>query len=114
MFTPCPVGPFRQRGLFLSEVPILTILGPYLPQLHLVKVSRMLECPCHYRQSEIVYQVVLNSFFDPDPITSSTDEEDLVLKPMWETSSSFSHDYLDENFPSNEAIIKAMNGSNKP
>jgi hypothetical protein len=31
MFTPCLVSPFRQRGSFLSTLPILTILGPYLP-----------------------------------------------------------------------------------
>jgi hypothetical protein len=32
---------FHQRGLFLSALPILTILGPYLPQLRLVKVNLM-------------------------------------------------------------------------
>jgi hypothetical protein len=64
--------------------------------------------------SEIVYQVVLDSFVVPDPITSQTDEEDPILKPVWATSSSCSHEFLDENFPSDEAIIEAMNGSEKP
>jgi hypothetical protein len=45
MFKACPIGLFRQRGSFLSALPILTILGPYLPRLRLVKVSHMLECP---------------------------------------------------------------------
>jgi hypothetical protein len=36
MFTPCPVGPFHQRGSFLSTLPILMILGPYLPRLHVL------------------------------------------------------------------------------
>jgi hypothetical protein len=48
---------------------------------------------------EIVYHVVLDSFLDIDPITSQTDEEDLVIEPMWETSSSFSHDFLDNTLP---------------
>jgi hypothetical protein len=42
------------------------------------------------------------------------DEEDTVLKPVWATLLSCSHDYLDETFPLDEAIIEAMNGSNKP
>jgi hypothetical protein len=63
---------------------------------------------------EIAYQVFLDSSTDPDPITSSTDEEDPVLKPMWATSFSCSHDCLNETLPSNEAIIESMNGSDKP
>jgi hypothetical protein len=42
--------------------------------------------------TEIVYQVVLDSSVDPDPVTSQTDEEDPVLKPVWATSSSCSRD----------------------
>ena len=64
--------------------------------------------------AEIEYQIVLDSSIDPDPITSQTDKEDHVLKPMWATSSSCSHEFLDENLPSYEFIIEAMNGSNKP
>jgi hypothetical protein len=62
----------------------------------------------------IVYQVVLDFFVDPDPVTSQTDEEDPVLELVWSTSSSCSCDYLDETLPSDEAIIEAMNGSDKP
>jgi hypothetical protein len=64
--------------------------------------------------TEIAYQVVLDSSVDPDPVTSQTDEEDPVLKPIWATSSSFSHDCLDDTLPSDEAIIEAMNGSDRP
>jgi hypothetical protein len=64
--------------------------------------------------AEIAYQDVLDSSADPNPITSQTDEEDIFLKPVWASSSSCSHDYLDETFPSDEAIIEAMNGSEKP
>jgi hypothetical protein len=65
-------------------------------------------------EAEIVYQSVLDSSADPNPITSQMDEEDHFLKTMWATSSYFSHDFLDETFPLNEAIIEAMNGSDKP
>jgi hypothetical protein len=63
---------------------------------------------------EIAYQVVLDSSVDPDPVTSPTDEEDPVLRPVWATSSSCSHDFLDETLPSDEAILEAMNGSERP
>jgi hypothetical protein len=64
--------------------------------------------------AKIVYQVVFYSFVDPDHVTSPTDKEDLILKPVWTTSLSCSHDCLDETFPSDESIIETMNGSDKP
>jgi hypothetical protein len=64
--------------------------------------------------TEIAYQVVLDSSTDHDPITSQKDEEDLVLKPVWATSLSCSHDCLYETFSLDEVIIEAMNGSDKP
>jgi hypothetical protein len=62
----------------------------------------------------IVYQVILDSFADQDPITSHSNEEDPILEPMWATFSSCSHECLDDTFPSDEAIIEAMIGSKKP
>jgi hypothetical protein len=64
--------------------------------------------------TEISYQVVLDSSADLDPATSQTDEEDPILRPIWATSLSCSHDFLDETFPSDEAILEAMNGSERP
>jgi hypothetical protein len=64
--------------------------------------------------TEIVYQDVLDSSIDYDPVTSPTDEEDPFIKFFWATLLSCSHDFLDDTFPSNEAIIEAMNGSKKP
>ena len=64
--------------------------------------------------SKIVYQVVLDSSADPDLVTSPTDEEDPVLRPVWTTSLSCLHDCLDETLTSNEAILEAMNGSDRP
>jgi hypothetical protein len=63
---------------------------------------------------KIVYQCVLNSSTDPDHVTSPTDEEDPVLRPVWATLLSCSHDFLDETFPSDEAILEDMNGSERP
>jgi hypothetical protein len=65
-------------------------------------------------ETKIVYQVVLEYFTDPDPVTSSTDEEDLVLRPVWATSLSCSYGYIDDPFPSDKSIIEAMNGSDRP
>jgi hypothetical protein len=62
-------------------------------------------------ETKIVYQVVLDSSSDPDIVSSQMDEEDDVLMPIWDTSSYFSHDFLDDYLPSNEAILEAMNGS---
>jgi hypothetical protein len=61
-----------------------------------------------------VYQYVLDSSLDLDPVTSPIDEEDPVLNPLWATSSSYSCGNLDETFPSDEAIIEAMNGCDRP
>jgi hypothetical protein len=63
---------------------------------------------------EITYQALLDSSVDPDPVTSQTDEEDIILKPVWATSLSFSHDCLNDTLPSDEAIVEAMNGSDRP
>jgi hypothetical protein len=64
--------------------------------------------------TEIMYQFVLDSSIDLDLVTSKTDEEDPALRPVWATSLSCSHDFLDETFPSYESILEAMNGSDKP
>jgi hypothetical protein len=46
---PCPVGSFQQGGPFLSELPILVILGPYPPRLRFVRVNHILAlCPQHF------------------------------------------------------------------
>jgi hypothetical protein len=43
-----------------------------------------------------------------------TDKEDPVLRPVWATSLSCLHDFPDETFPSDKAILEAINGSNRP
>jgi hypothetical protein len=64
--------------------------------------------------SEIVYEVALESSIDPYPITLQTDKENPIIKTVWATLSSCSHDCLDETLQLDEAIIEAMNGSDKP
>jgi hypothetical protein len=63
---------------------------------------------------EIGYQAILDSSTDPDLVPSQMVEEDPVLRPMWATLLSCSHDFLDETFPSNEAILETMNFFERP
>ena len=63
--------------------------------------------------TNIVYHDVLDSTADPDPVSSQTDKEDHVLKLIWATSSSFSHDFLNDTLTLDEEIIKDMNVSNR-
>jgi hypothetical protein len=49
---------------------------------------------------EIAYQASLDPYADPNPVPSQMVEEDPVLRPVWATSLSCSHDFLDESsFP---------------
>jgi hypothetical protein len=64
--------------------------------------------------TKITYQDVLDSFADQDLVSSKTDKEDPILKPVWANSSSFSHYFLDDTFPSDEEILEAMSGSDMP
>jgi hypothetical protein len=64
--------------------------------------------------AEIEYQAIIESSVNPDPITSPTDKEDPILSPIWPTSLTCSHDFLNETFLSNESILEAMNSSKRP
>jgi hypothetical protein len=64
--------------------------------------------------AKIVHQAILDSSTDPDLVTSYMDEEDTVLRPVWATSLSYSHDFLDDTLPSDEAILETMNVSERP
>jgi hypothetical protein len=64
--------------------------------------------------AKIVYQVVLNSTADPNHVSSHIDEEDTILWPIWATSSSCSHDCLDDTLPLDEAMLEDMNGPDRP
>jgi hypothetical protein len=64
--------------------------------------------------TEIAYQAILDSSVNPDPIPSQMVEEDPVLRPVWVTSLSCSRDFLDDTFPSYEAILEAMSVSERP
>ena len=62
----------------------------------------------------ISYQVNLNLVAKPSPSSSWTKEEDPSMIPTWAVESSHSHDFLDDVFPSDEAIIEAMFGVEPP
>jgi hypothetical protein len=64
--------------------------------------------------SEIAYQAILDSSANPDPVSLQTVEEDPVLSLVWAISLSCSHDFLDETLPLDEAILEAMNVSERP
>jgi hypothetical protein len=62
----------------------------------------------------IVYQVVLDSTVEMDPVSSQTEEEDAILQPIWATSSSCLHDFLNDTLTLDESILEAMNGPDRP
>jgi hypothetical protein len=63
---------------------------------------------------DIAYHIVLDYYTDPDPIYSQTDEEDPILKHVSATSSSFSHDLINDTLRLYEEIVEVMNGSDRP
>ena len=62
----------------------------------------------------VAYQANLDLVVDSSPSSSQTEEEDPYALPSWAMLSSHSHDFLDDIFPSDEAILKAMSGLEKP
>jgi len=63
--------------------------------------------------TDIAYQFVLDSFVDPDPVPSLMNEEDIMSRPVWATSLSCSHDFLDGTFPSDKAGEVRVHGALK-
>jgi hypothetical protein len=63
---------------------------------------------------EVVYQAIFNTIVEPNPFSSQTDKEDPILEPVWATQSSCSHDFLDSTLPSDESILEAMYGPDRP
>jgi hypothetical protein len=63
---------------------------------------------------EIVYQAIQEATVDPDPSSSWMEEVDPVLEPIWVAHSSSSHEFLDDTLPSDEAILEAMSGPDRP
>jgi hypothetical protein len=61
---------------------------------------------------EFVYSVFQQASADPDP--TPTPELDLVLESIWAQYSFSTTDSLDLVFPSDEAIIEALTGLDRP
>ena len=51
---------------------------------------------------------------EPSPSSSQMKEEDLYVLPAWAVESSHARDWLDDFFPSDEAIIDAMSRVEPP
>ena len=62
----------------------------------------------------IAYQANLDCVAKPSPSSSRKEEEDPYVLPAWVVESSHTHDFLDDVFPSDEVILKAMLGVEKP
>ena len=62
----------------------------------------------------IAYQVNLDCVVEPSPSSSQMEEEDSYVFPAWAVESSHAHDFLDDVFPLDEAIIEAMSGVEPP
>jgi hypothetical protein len=62
---------------------------------------------------EIAYQAIQEATADPDP-SSHMKEVDTALETIWDAHSYISYDYLDDTLPSDEAILEAMLGLDRP
>jgi hypothetical protein len=66
----------------------------------------------HLSVVEFSYSIVQQASSLPNP--TSPQELDLVLEPIWAQDSLATHDPLDLVFPSDEVILEAMNGLDRP
>jgi hypothetical protein len=64
--------------------------------------------------AEIAYQAIQQATTDPDQTPMVTEEDDLFPEPIWAQNSSNSQDCLNTILPSDEAIIEAMVGAERP
>jgi hypothetical protein len=103
-----------------AERSILFCTSYFIYPWTLPSSTSSIEVPLHVGMAmpllvvKIAYQAILDSYVNPDPVTSQMDEENPVLRPIWATSLSCSHYFLDETLPSDEAILEAMNVSERP
>ena len=62
----------------------------------------------------VAYQANIVQVVEPSPSSSGIEEEDPYVLPAWVVESCHAHDFLDDVFPSDEAIIEAMSGVEPP
>jgi hypothetical protein len=62
--------------------------------------------------TEVAYNIVQQTSTNPDP--APPQELDPILEPIWAQDSLTTHDPLDLVFPSDEAILEAMTGPDRP
>jgi hypothetical protein len=74
--------------------------------------DRILAWPCPCLIVEFAYNIVQQALADPD--LTLAQELDPVLEPIWAQGSLATTDSLDLVFPSDEAILEALTGPDRP
>ena len=64
--------------------------------------------------ASVAYQANLGLVVDSSLSSSRTEEEDPYALPAWAITSSHLHDFFNDIFPMDEAILKAMSGVELP
>ena len=77
-------------------------------------LSMPVETDMSFPATLVVYQANLDHAVEHSPSSSRAEEEDPYVLPAWEIESSHSHDYFDDVFWSDEAILEAMSGIEQP
>ena len=76
--------------------------------------SRLVEIDVPLPATMVAYQENIDHVAEPSPSSSWIEEEDPYVLPAWVVESYHSYDCLDDVFPSDEAILEAMYGVEKP
>ena len=63
---------------------------------------------------EVAYKVICDSIVESSPSSPRMEEEDPFALLSWVITSSSSHNFLENVFPFDEAILKALNGPERP
>ena len=76
--------------------------------------NRPVEMDVSLPTAMIAYKANLDCVEDPSPSSSWIEEEDPYVLSAWVVESSHAHDFLDDVFLLDEAIIEAMSGVEPP
>jgi hypothetical protein len=125
---PAPVAYIHATPVgFKIQVPWLQVMRVTSFRTSYLQDPWVLPSPCesvdghtHVRMAmplsavEVTYQAIQHTTADPDQTPAWTEEDDQYPEPIWAHNSSTSQDCLDIVMPSDEAIIEAMTGSERP
>ena len=103
-----PFSPVSFHTMYLDELWTFPSLSNLDEETILAIVEMSLSA------AHAAYQVVLDLTMDIDPFHPWTEEEDLFALLGWVVESSCSHDWLNDTFHLDEAILGAMTGPKQP